>query len=76
MTTQTLENRAKVLKELRLVVTTRRLAGCIMHDVQRNDDRSSNFFNQKAEEMMKTNTDYLNNNNNCIYIVQRVTTGY
>ncbi len=76
MTTQTLEDKAKILKELRLVVTTRRLAGCIMHDVQRNDDETSNFFNQKAEEMMKTNMDYLNNNSDCVYIVQRVATGY
>lgn len=76
METQTLENKARILHELKLVVRTFRLAGCIMHDVQRNDDKSSNFFNQKREEMMKTNTDYLNNNNNCIYIVQRVTTGY
>lgn len=55
----TLEDKARIMKELKLIVVTSRLAGSYMHDVKRNDNNTSDFFNEKAEQMKRENIIYM-----------------
>jgi hypothetical protein len=71
----TLEDKARILKELRLIVKTSRLAGSYMHDVKRNDDGTSNFFNEKAEQMKRENIIYMEQFR-LAHTMQQITTGY